>query len=109
MKQDMRPWALLLQLGWTISLSIVGSLLLGIWVDRTLGTTPAGILFFSLFGIILGSVAVYRQVVRAYAAVERPHHRKVDPKEPVDSKESVDFKKPVDSQESDESEEKEDK
>ncbi|MBI4320081.1 MAG: AtpZ/AtpI family protein [Chloroflexi bacterium] len=72
MNQDMRPWGLLLQLGWTISISIVGSLLLGIWIDRTLGTTPAGILLFSLLGIMLGSVAVYRQVVKAIAAAERP-------------------------------------
>ena len=86
--QDMRPWALLLQLGWTISLSIVGSLLLGIWVDRTLGTTLAGILFFSLFGIVIGSIAVYRQVVKAIDAVEQRPHRKTDSKEPGASEES---------------------
>src|SRR3989337_1949074 len=88
--QDMRPWALLLQLGWTISLSIVGSLLLGIWIDRTFGTPPAGILFFSLFGIIIGSVAVYRQVVKAISTIETRHYRKADAQEADESKESHD-------------------
>jgi F0F1-type ATP synthase assembly protein I len=74
----MGPWALLLQLGWTIALSIVGSLLVGVWFDSTLGTSPLGVLFFSLIGIILGSVAVYRQVVRAIESIpeEDPTHKK---------------------------------
>lgn len=65
MNRDLGPWAMLLQLGWTIALSIVGSLLVGLWIDRTFHTTPVGVLVFSLLGVIIGTVAVYRQVVRA--------------------------------------------
>lgn len=82
MNRDIGPWAMLLQLGWTIALSIVGSLLVGVWIDRTLDTSPFGVLFFSLLGIIIGSLAVYRQVVRAMnaAAAEQPRRKypKVD-------------------------------
>ncbi|MCL5265041.1 MAG: AtpZ/AtpI family protein [Chloroflexi bacterium] len=89
MNRDLGPWALLLQLGWTIALSLVGSLLVGIWLDQTLHTSPLGVLFFSLLGIIIGSVAVYRQVVQAInaAAEEQPprHDRKVEPEDKDDS------------------------
>ena len=91
MNKDLGPWAMLLQLGWTIALSIVGSLLIGVWFDRTLGTSPLGVLFFSLLGIILGSVAVYRQVVQAIDAAsegqppKKKYHKRVDFRDKDDS------------------------
>ncbi|MBI2954579.1 MAG: AtpZ/AtpI family protein [Chloroflexi bacterium] len=92
MNQYLGPWALLLQLGWTISLSIVGSLLIGVWVDRTLGTSPIGVLFFSLVGILVGSMIVYRQVSRAIAAAAEEQPRKKYHKVDYGDKEDADTK-----------------
>jgi putative F0F1-ATPase subunit (Ca2+/Mg2+ transporter) len=81
MNRDLGPWALLLQLGWTIAISIVGSFLIGVWVYRSLNASPLGAIIFvliALLGIIGGSLAVYRQVVKAIdmAAEEQPPRKK---------------------------------
>ncbi len=80
---------MLLQLGWTIALSMVVSLLLGLWLDNTFGTKPLGVLFFSLLGIIIGSIAVYRMVARAIeeeSAKQPPKkYHKVDYRDEDDS------------------------
>jgi F0F1-type ATP synthase assembly protein I len=42
-----------------------GSLLLGIWIDRTLGTAPIGTLCLMVLGIVFGTISVYRTVKQA--------------------------------------------
>ncbi|MCL5958078.1 MAG: AtpZ/AtpI family protein [Chloroflexi bacterium] len=76
MNRDMRPYALLLELGWTLAVSIVGSLVIGVLFDRFMGTSPVGLLVFSLLGILAGSVSVYRQVTAAIAAVEEEERQR---------------------------------
>lgn len=51
----MQRWALagrFIGIGWYIGITIVGGILLGIWLDKKLGTT----LIFTLFGLLLGLV-----------------------------------------------------
>ncbi len=43
----------------------LGSVLLGIWLDRTLGTTPMITLGLMLLGVIGGTIAMYRVVNKA--------------------------------------------
>lgn len=45
--------------------SAFGSLLLGIWLDRTLGTAPICTLVLMVLGILLGTFSVYRTVKQA--------------------------------------------
>jgi F0F1-type ATP synthase assembly protein I len=46
-----------------------GSLLLGIWLDRTMGTAPFGTLCWMVIGILGGTIAVYRAVKQANQAI----------------------------------------
>jgi F0F1-type ATP synthase assembly protein I len=65
MKGDVAPLALVTQVGLTIALSIVGGLLIGLWIDNNLGTRPWATLVLTLGGIGLGSYAVYRMLSEA--------------------------------------------
>lgn len=73
----MRPWALVTQLGVSMSLSIVSGLVAGIWIDNKLGTAPLATLICSLIGIAVGTFSVYRLVVSSiYSAEERDVDKK---------------------------------
>ncbi len=52
-----------------------GSLLLGIWLDRTLGTAPLGTLCLMVLGILVGTLGVYRTVKEANQAITDAGHR----------------------------------
>jgi F0F1-type ATP synthase assembly protein I len=52
-----------------------GSLLLGIWLDRTMGTAPICTLFLMVFGIVLGTISVYRTVRAANEALANAGQR----------------------------------
>jgi F0F1-type ATP synthase assembly protein I len=56
---------LLFRLSALFTASAFGSLLLGIWLDRTLGTAPFGTLILMIAGIVVGTIAVYRIVTEA--------------------------------------------
>jgi F0F1-type ATP synthase assembly protein I len=60
---------LVIQLTITVVVAAFLPLLLGIWLDRQLHTSPFITLFLVVFGIILGTVAVYRQVSETYGRV----------------------------------------
>lgn len=47
-------------LGWYIAFCIVGGVLLGLWGDNLLGTTP----LFTLVGTVLGSVVAFWGIYR---------------------------------------------
>lgn len=76
MNKDMRPYALLLSLSWTLAISIAGGVAIGALFDRVMGTSPIGLLVFSLIGILSASWSVYRQVSAAIAAEEEEQRRK---------------------------------
>jgi len=55
-----------------------GSLLLGIWFDRTVGTAPFGTLCLMVLGIIFGTISVYRTVKEANQAIADAGHSHQD-------------------------------
>ena len=52
-----------------------GSLLLGIWLDRLMGTTPFGTLCLMIVGILVGTISIYRTVQREYQNIAAQDHR----------------------------------
>ena len=44
----------------------IGPLLLGLWIDRTANTSPFATLCLILFGVIGGTIAMYRIIKDAY-------------------------------------------
>lgn len=61
------PVALVTQLGITVASALVLSLLLGLWLDSQFGTRPLMTLVFSMIGVLIGTVGMYRLVSRAIA------------------------------------------
>jgi F0F1-type ATP synthase assembly protein I len=49
-----------------------GSLLLGIWLDRSLGTAPFGTLCLVVLGILAGTIGVYRAVQETNERISGP-------------------------------------
>jgi F0F1-type ATP synthase assembly protein I len=60
--------SLALNLGWTMFFSLVIPLLVGIWLDRKLGTLP----LFTLIGVVLGVLAATVGVARIAIRTFRP-------------------------------------
>jgi len=60
MKNMLRPLALATQLGMTMGVMTVSTVLIGLflgsWLDRQLGTRPAATLLFILLGVLAGSL-----------------------------------------------------
>jgi len=71
MKRETRRWfrdlAFYAGLGFSVSLSIVIGLAIGVWIDRKTGTTP----WFTLIFIGLGIVAAYRNIALAIKKVKK--------------------------------------
>lgn len=70
MRRELQALGLVTQVGLTIAVCIVVSLLLGLWIDNTFGTKPWATLLFALLGIAAGSYSVYRMVSEAIRAAE---------------------------------------
>jgi F0F1-type ATP synthase assembly protein I len=49
--------------------AVLVPLLLGIWLDRTLGIAPFSTLCLSVTGVLGGTAAIYRVVNRAYKKI----------------------------------------
>ena len=54
----------LLSVGITFALTVAGFVLLGVWLDRKLGTTPLFIVAGAVVGVALGGFWMYQRVVR---------------------------------------------
>jgi F0F1-type ATP synthase assembly protein I len=52
-----------------------GSLLLGIWIDRMLGTAPICTLILMVIGILVGTIGVYRTVKEANEEIAKAGER----------------------------------
>ncbi|MBI2940354.1 MAG: AtpZ/AtpI family protein [Chloroflexi bacterium] len=73
MNRDLRPLALIWQVGLTMVVSILLSLAIGIWLDGVLGTRPLATLIFSVIGVSVGAIGVYRLIASLIEeAAERP-------------------------------------
>lgn len=63
-KALMRTIALAGQVGWWMVFSILGGFVLGMLVDRWLGTSPVFIIVLLLAGIVGGGWQAYRLIMR---------------------------------------------
>lgn len=54
----------LVSVGITFALTVAGFVLLGVWLDRKLGTTPLCIVAGALVGVALGGFWMYQRVIR---------------------------------------------
>lgn len=66
--RNLTPLALVTQLGATMAISIVIGVVVGLWVDRQLGTMPLFTLLLSLVGISAGSIYAYRLISESIVA-----------------------------------------
>ncbi|MSP12760.1 MAG: hypothetical protein EXR62_07365 [Chloroflexi bacterium] len=78
MKDIVLPIALILQLMVTIVVVSVGSLVVGVWLDRRLGTTPILIIIFMIIGLVLTMATVYRLAKRYQVALQSSKGKKGD-------------------------------
>ena len=65
-RQALTALALALRLSAVLITTILGLLFLGIFVDRSVGTTPFGVLCFMVIAITFGTVAVYSIVSKSF-------------------------------------------
>ena len=65
MRETVKALDLLFRLSALFLVSTFVPLLLGIWLDRVMGTAPLLTLTLMVSGIILGTIAVYRTVAEA--------------------------------------------
>lgn len=64
--------SLVIQLTITVVVAAFLPLLLGIWLDRQLHTSPIITLFMMMLGITVGTVAVYRNIAGVYKRIGGP-------------------------------------
>jgi F0F1-type ATP synthase assembly protein I len=64
--------SLVIQLTITVVVAAFLPLLLGIWLDRQLHTSPFITLFMMMLGITVGTVLVYRNVADVYKRIGGP-------------------------------------
>lgn len=67
MNRDLRPLTLITQVGLTVAVTLVISLLAGLWLDNQFGTKPLLTLVLALFGIIASTISVYRTMSASIA------------------------------------------
>jgi F0F1-type ATP synthase assembly protein I len=71
----MKKWEALsegLQLSWVLLFSLLIPLLVGIWLDGKLDTSPLFVLLGAALGILAATVGVARMVLRTFAKASRP-------------------------------------
>jgi ATP synthase protein I len=79
MKPDLRPLAIVTQVGVSMVVCILGGLALGLWLDSALNTKPLFTLVFILIGVAAGTYSVYRIVMQILGDTSAPpSHRKGD-------------------------------
>ena len=59
--------SLALNLSWTMLLSLLIPLLVGIWLDKKLGTMPLFVLIGAVLGILAATVGVARMTLRTFS------------------------------------------
>ena len=59
---QLRTLGALSSVGLAFVIALVLGTLAGLWIDRTLGTSPWGFLLFFFLGLIAGALNVYRAV-----------------------------------------------
>jgi len=59
--------SLALNLSWTMLLSLLIPLLVGIWLDKKLGTMPLFVLIGAVLGMLAATVGVTRMTLRTFS------------------------------------------
>ncbi|GAG60170.1 unnamed protein product [marine sediment metagenome] len=62
----MRRWGAALRfigVGWFIGISIVGGVLVGLWLDSKFGTKPILVIVGLIFGLVVAFYGVYRMLL----------------------------------------------
>lgn len=72
----MRDLGPIFQMGWTLALTILLPLALGLWLDRRLSTTPLFVMIGALVGIIASSVAAVRMTTTNIEALSEKRSTK---------------------------------
>ena len=62
-------FSLALNLSWTMLFSLLIPLLVGIWLDKKLGTMPLFVLIGAILGIMAATIGVARMTLRAFSTV----------------------------------------
>jgi len=85
MKATLSLWALAVRLSSLLIALLLGSILLGLGVDRQAQTAPLGTLIGMLVGIALSTIVIYRQIRSVYQAIApAPPHRLVSSEDDED-------------------------
>ena len=69
MRDPLAGVGLIIQLTLIVVLAVLGPVLIGIFLDRLLHTSPFIALFMTILGTTLGTVGVYRRVSEIYNRV----------------------------------------
>jgi hypothetical protein len=67
-----------MNLSWTMLFSLLIPLLIGIWLDKRLGTVPLFILIGAILGISAATIGVARMTIRTFAKTVSGHDPVVD-------------------------------
>ncbi|MGQ9599616.1 MAG: AtpZ/AtpI family protein [Anaerolineae bacterium] len=59
--------SLALNLGWTMLFSLLIPLLIGLWLDKRLNTSPLFVLIGAVLGVLAATVGVARMTLRIFA------------------------------------------
>jgi len=65
--------SLALNMSWTLLFSLVIPLLVGIWLDKRLGSSPLFVLIGAVLGIFAAAVGVAHMVLRTFSQVSSEH------------------------------------
>lgn len=63
-------WAEFFQLGWVVALSLLIPLLVGLWLDRRMGTMPLFLIIGMLVGTLSATVGTVRMAMRMMHEVD---------------------------------------
>lgn len=64
-------WAEFFQLGWVVALSLLIPLLIGLWLDRRMGTLPVFLILGVLVGTLSATVGTVRMALRVMREMDR--------------------------------------
>lgn len=64
-------WAEFFQLGWVVALSLLIPLLIGLWLDRRMGTMPVFLIVGVLVGTLSATVGTVRMALRVMREMDR--------------------------------------
>ena len=65
-------------LGFTLAICLLLGVVVGRYCDNWLGTTPWGVIIFSIVGLITGSISLYKKAARLNRVEKNRTHKSED-------------------------------